>query len=41
MKLQFVDLRQNKLTAINLQKAVAFLRETVVLMWNNPFKDDE
>lgn len=29
------------MTAINLQKAVAFLRETVVLMWNNPFKDDE
>ena len=39
MKLQFVDLRQNKLSAINLSKAVAFLRETVVLMWSNPFQD--
>lgn len=39
MHLQFLDLRRNKLTSIHLKKAQAFLRETVVLLWQNAFED--
>jgi hypothetical protein len=40
MKLQLLDLRNNKLSRVCLDKAFQFLSETVVLMWNNPFEDD-
>ena len=37
MKLQLLDIRGNKLTKIFLKEAVTFLKDTVVLMWDNPF----
>ena len=40
MKLQLLDVRDNRLTKIFLKEAVTFLKETVVLMWSNPFTDD-
>ena len=40
MKLQVLDIRKNKLTDIIQKNAVNFLKETIVIMWNNPFKDD-
>ena len=40
MKLIFLDIRSNKLTSIVQSEAVNFLRETVVLMWSNPFEDE-
>jgi len=36
MKLQLLDVRHNKLTCLIQQHAVVFLKETVVLMWDNP-----
>ena len=38
MKLQFLDIRENRLTKIFLKEAVNFLKDTVVLMWDNPFE---
>jgi hypothetical protein len=40
MKLQFLDLRDNKLFDYRLIDASIFLKETVVLMWDNPFKSE-
>ena len=40
MKLHLLDIRGNKLTKIVQSNAVNFLKETVVLMWNNPFEED-
>eukprot|EP00347_Sterkiella_histriomuscorum_P018502 403345268 len=37
MKLSLLDLRENKLQKIFLKDAVNFLKDTVVLMWDNPF----
>ena len=39
MSLKLLDLRENKLTHIFQEHAVNFLRETIVLMWDNPFND--
>lgn len=39
MSLKLLDLRENKLTHIFQEHAVNFLRETIVLMWDNPFDD--
>jgi hypothetical protein len=36
MKLQLLDVRHNKLTSLIQQDAVAFLKETIVLLWDNP-----
>lgn len=40
MQLRLLDLRENRLTQIHLKDAATFLRETVVLMWDNPFTLD-
>lgn len=40
MRLRVLDLRENKLQSIFLIDAASFLRETVVLMWDNPFNID-
>ena len=40
MKLQVLDLRGNRLTKVFLSEAVTFLKDTVVLMWDNPFEDE-
>ena len=40
MRLKLLDLRDNRLQSIFLKDAVNFLRETVVLMWDNPFTED-
>lgn len=40
MKLKLLDVRQNKLAQVVQTQAVNFLRETVVLMWANPFECD-
>ena len=37
MKLQVLDIRDNGLGKIHLEEAHEFLRDTVVLMWGNPF----
>jgi hypothetical protein len=37
MRLRVLDLRENKLTNVLLKDAATFLKETVVLMWDNPF----
>jgi len=37
MKLHLLDLRGNHLTKIFLSQAINFLKDTVVLMWGNPF----
>lgn len=37
MKLQLLDVRGNKLSKIFLNQAINFLKDTVVLMWDNPF----
>ena len=37
MSLSLLDLRDNKLTSPFQKDAVAFLRETVVLLFDNPF----
>jgi hypothetical protein len=39
MQLRILDLRENKLCSIFQKEAAAFLQETVVLMWDNPFAD--
>jgi hypothetical protein len=33
-----LDIRGNRLTKIFLKEAVSFLKDTVVLMWDNPFE---
>ena len=38
MKLQLLDVRRNRLTNIIQKQAVQFLKETVVLMWENPLE---
>ena len=38
MKLRFLDLRENKLTNIFYPEAVNFLKDTIVLMWDNPIE---
>ena len=40
MKLQILDLRNNKLTTLIQPKAVNFLKDTIIFMWNNPFEVD-
>ena len=40
MRLQLLDIRYNKLTKIFLNEAINFLKDTVVLMWSNPFNCD-
>ena len=40
MKLQILDIRGNRLTKIFLKEAVSFLKDTVVLMWDNPFETE-
>ncbi|CDW91018.1 UNKNOWN [Stylonychia lemnae] len=37
IQLKLLDLRENKLTKIFMRNAIRFLKETVVLMWDNPF----
>lgn len=41
MKLQLLDVRKNKLTNIIQKHAVQFLKETIVLMWDNPLNEAE
>lgn len=41
MKLQLLDVRSNRLTKTFLKEAVTFLKDTVVLMWDNPFEGDD
>lgn len=41
MKLHFLDIRGNRLTKIFLSEAINFLKDTVVLMWDNPFNCDK
>ena len=41
MRLKLLDLRENKVNSIFQREAVAFLKETIVLMWNNPFNADQ
>ena len=38
MKLILLDIRKNKLIDIVQKQAINFLKETVVLMWDNPFE---
>ena len=38
MKLQLLDVRNNRLTKMFLRDAVSFLKDTVVLMWENNFE---
>lgn len=40
MRLQLLDVRNNRLTKIFMQEAISFLKDTVVLMWDNPFECD-
>ena len=40
MKLQILDIRNNLLEAVIQTKAVNFLKDTIVLMWNNPLEGD-
>ncbi len=40
MKLQLLDIRNNRLTTVVQKNAINFLKETVVLMWNNQFDED-
>ena len=40
MKLQILDIRNNKLTEMIQAKAVNFLKDTIVFMWNNPLESD-
>ncbi len=41
MSLRILDLRENKLESIYMNEAANFLRETVILMWDNPFQDSQ
>jgi hypothetical protein len=40
MQLRVLDLRENRLQSIHLSNGAAFLRNTIVLMWDNPFDQD-
>jgi len=40
MKLQILDVRNNKLTSLIQTKAVNFLKDTIFFMWNNPLQGD-
>ena len=40
MKLQVLDVRGNRLTELIQGRAVNFLKDTIVLMWGNPFEGD-
>jgi len=41
MQLRVLDIRENRVANIFQKEAAAFLRETVVLMWDNPFNDPD
>ena len=41
MQLHLLDIRGNRLTKIFFKEAVSFLKDTVVLMWDNPFENAE
>ena len=41
MQLRVLDIRENRVASIFQKEAAAFLRETVVLMWDNPFNDPD
>ena len=41
MRLSMLDLRKNKLSSFRLTKAQAFLKETVVLLWDNQLVEDD
>lgn len=41
MRLQLLDVRKNKLTSLIQKHAVQFLKETIVLMWDNPLETSE
>ena len=41
MQLRILDIRENRVASIFQKEAAAFLRETVVLMWDNPFNDPD
>ena len=38
MRLKLLDMRENRLAQIFYPEAVNFLKETIVLMWDNPFE---
>ena len=40
MSLQVLDVRGNKLTSIIQKNAVNFLKDTIVIMWDNPFQEN-
>lgn len=40
MQLQILDIRNNKLLTLIQDKAVNFLKDTIVFMWNNPLVGD-
>ena len=40
MRLQILDVRKNRLSDIIHKNAVNFLKETIVIMWDNPFESD-
>ena len=39
MRLQLLDLRENKISKVFQKEAIVFLRETVILLWDNPLED--
>ena len=41
MKLSLLDIRENKIQNIFLKDALTFLRDTVVIMWDNPFEESK
>ena len=41
MRLMLLDLRENKINSIFQREAVTFLKETIVIMWGNPFNADQ
>ena len=41
MNLHLLDIRGNKLTTLVHKDAVNFLKDTVVLMWGNPFENQD
>lgn len=40
MRLKVLDLRENRITDIFQKEATAFLKETVVFLWDNPFSPE-
>ncbi len=40
MRLKILDLRDNRVTDIFQKEACAFLQETVVFLWDNPFSEE-